>query len=114
MKKDRSKVPVINLDLDEEFTKNSYKLLRELLKIFVKEKPSIQFEINEAFHSHQKQKLDDKLHKLYGSCVYCGLNRLKESIIDLKESINSDNYSEKLLKTFNEEIEYVVEEAKKI
>lgn len=114
MKKDRSNVPIISLDLDKEFTINSNKLLRELLQIFIKETPSLQREINEAFYSQQKQKLDDRLHKLYGSCVYCGLTRLKESLIDLKKSINADNYSEELLKTFNEEIENVIEEAKKI
>ncbi|MES2998711.1 MAG: Hpt domain-containing protein [Pseudomonadota bacterium] len=114
MKKDRSNLPIIDLNLDEEFTKNSNKLLRDLLEMFIEEVPDLQQEINEAFHSKQKSKLNDLLHKFLSSCVYCGLLRLKESLIALKESINNNNYSIELLNHFNKEIETALEEAKKI
>ena len=114
MKKSRSHQPIINLNLGDEFTKNSNKLLRELLQIFIKERISLQQKINEAFHSKEKQKLDDLLHKVYGSCVYCGLDRLKASLIALKTSINNDNFSISSLNIFNEEIENVVKEANKL
>ena len=114
MKKDRSNLPIINLNLDEEFTKNSNSLLRDLLQMFIEETPHLQREINEAFHSKQKIKLNDLLHKFLGSCVYCGFLRLKESLIDLKESTNNNNYSIELLNNFNKDIENALEEAKKI
>ncbi|MES2141498.1 MAG: Hpt domain-containing protein [Pseudomonadota bacterium] len=114
MKESRSHEPIINLNLGDEFTKNSNKLLRELLQMFMKERISLQQKINEAFYSKEKQRSDDLLHKLYGSCVYCGLDRLKASLIVLKTAIKNDNFSEELLNIFNEEIENVVKEADKI
>ncbi len=113
MKQSRSHTPIINLNLDEEFTKDSNKLLRELLEIFIKEIPDTQKEIKAAFDSQEIQKLDDLLHKLYGSCIYCGLDRLKLSLETLKDSVSIGNYSEKLFNIFNEEIENVVKEVKK-
>jgi len=114
MQKDRSHVPIINLNLNKEFTKNSNKLLRELLQIFIEETPRLKEEINEAFDTQQKQKLNDLLHKLYGSCVYCGLTRLTESLIDLKKSINNNKYPKNLLNALNKEIKNGLKEARKI
>lgn len=114
MKKSRSDAPIININLDKEFTNNSNKLLRELLQMFIEERIDLQEEINRAFYSKEKQKLDNLLHKLFGSCVYCGLDRLKESLVALKNSVSNDNYSKELLNSFNKEIENVVKEAKNI
>ena len=114
MKQNRTHTPIINLNLNEEFTKDSNKLLRELLEIFVKEIPGIQKEIKVAFDSQEIQKLDDLLHKLYGSCIYCGLDRLKLSLETLKDSVSNGNYSEDLFNLFNKEIENVVKAVKKI
>lgn len=113
MKKDRSHVPIINLDLEEEFTKDSNKFLRELLQIFIKETPSIQQEINKAFALKQTQRINDLIHKLYGSCVYCGLDRLKESLVDLKESVDRKDYAKDNLDNFNKEVENTITQAKR-
>lgn len=114
MKKDRLHVPIINLNLEEAFTKDSNKFLRELLQIFIKETPGIQAKINKAFDSKENQKLKDLIHKLYGACVYCGLDRLKQSLIDLKESVSKQHYTKERLDSFNKEVENAIEEARKL
>ncbi|BBB15548.1 Hpt domain protein [Candidatus Rickettsiella viridis] len=112
MEKDRPTLAIINLDLDKEFTKDSYKLLRELLQHFIKEVPEFQKEINHAFQDKEKQKLNDQLHKLTGSCLYCGLDRLKTSLLLLKAAINENNYDRNLLDDLNQEMKNAKEEAK--
>ena len=114
MKNDPSRAPIINLNLNKEFTKDSNKLLRELLQFFIKETPGMQQEINKAFHAKQTQELRDLLHKLQGSCVYCGLDRLKESLTELKESVSKEHYAKECLDSFNKEVENALREAKKI
>ncbi len=88
--------------------------MRELLEIFIRETPALQQEINRAFNSKQTQKLNDLLHKLNGSCVYCGLDRLKESLIDMKKSINKEHYDKKDLDCFNKEVNNAIKEADKL
>jgi two-component system, NarL family, sensor histidine kinase BarA len=114
MKKDRENLPIINLNLGEKFTKNSNKLLRELLQMFLKETPAIRQEINKAFNLKQTQELNDLLHKLHASCVYCGLDRLKESLNEVKGAIRHEHYAKKQLESFNKDIEDVITEANKI
>jgi HPt (histidine-containing phosphotransfer) domain-containing protein len=113
MKKARPRTSIISSNPNEEFTKNSNELLRELLEIFIKETPHLQRDINEAFHAKQTFKLNNLLHKFLGSCIYCELDRLQESLIDLRASIKKDNYSMESLKNFNKEIKNALEEAKK-
>ncbi|WP_218814473.1 Hpt domain-containing protein [Rickettsiella endosymbiont of Dermanyssus gallinae] len=113
MEKDRSTLAIINLDLGKEFTKDSYKLLRELLQHFIKEVPEFQKEINQAFQDKEKQKLNDQLHKLTGSCLYCGLDRLKASLLAFKAAINEGNYDRELLDDLNQELESATQEAQK-
>lgn len=114
MAKRRSNLPTINLNIDKEFTKDSNKLLRELLTIFAEEIPGLQEEIFEAFKCKQKEKLNNLLHKLYGSCIYCGLDRLKESLSDLQDTINKNIYSQTSLDSFNKEVKNALEAAKKL
>lgn len=113
MKEDHSILPIINMDLRKEFTKDSHKLLRELLQQFIKEAPAFQKEINHVFQQKEKQALNDQLHKLTGSCIYCGLDRLKASLLILKAAIKENNYDRNLLDDLNQEIESAEEEAKK-
>ena len=113
MKKDHSTLPIINLNLGKAFSKDSHKLLRELLQHFIKEASGFQTEINQAFQDKEKQKLNDQLHKLTGSCIYCGLDRLKASLLVFKAAIKENNYARKLLDDVNQEIESAMEEAKK-
>lgn len=114
MEKKPSDLPIIDENIDKAFTKNSSKILKELLDLFIKETPSLQAEINSAFQNQQQQKLEDLLHKLLGSCTYCGWLRLKVSIIALENAIARQNYSKKLFDQFNLELETALVKAKEI
>lgn len=114
MVKKSSDLPIIDKNIDKVFTKDSNKILKELLDLFIKETPKIRAEINLAFQKKQQQKLREPLHKLLGSCVYCGWMRLKFSIITLENAIAQHNYSNELLDQFNTELEAALDKAKEI
>ncbi len=114
MGKKSSDLPIMDKSIDKVFTKNSNKLLKELLDLFLKETPKIQNEINLAFQKKQQKKLKDLLHKLLGSCTYCGWLRLKVSIMTLEAAITKHNYSMQLLEQFNLELEVALDKAKEI
>lgn len=114
MGKKPSDLPIIDTNIDEIFTKNSNKILKELLSLFLKETPKIQAEINLAFRNKQQKKLEDLLHKLLGSCTYCGWLRLKVTIVTLENAIAKHNYSNELLDQFNLELEATLDKAKEI
>jgi HPt (histidine-containing phosphotransfer) domain-containing protein len=114
MEKKPSDLPIIDKNIDKIFTKDSNKILKELLELFIKETPKLQAEINLAFQNKQQKKIQDLLHKLLGSCAYCGWIRLKVSIVTLENAIAQHNYSKKLLEKFNLEIEAALDKAKEI
>jgi HPt (histidine-containing phosphotransfer) domain-containing protein len=114
MEKKPSDLPIIDTNIDKTFTINSNKILKELLELFIKETPALQAEINLAFRNKQQQKLEDGLHKLLGSCAYCGWLRLKVSIITLEKAIAERNYSNELLEQLNLEIEAALIKAEEI
>lgn len=114
MVKKPSDLPIIDKNIDKVFTKDSNKILKELLDLFIKETPKIRAEINLAFQKKQQQQLSELLHKLLGSCVYCGWIRLKFSIITLENAIAQHNYSNELLNQFNTELEAALDKAKEI
>lgn len=114
MGKKLSDLPIIDNDIHKVFTKDSNKILKELLNLFIKETPKIQTEINLAFEKKQQKKLEDLLHKLLGSCTYCGWLRLKVSIVTLQKAIAKNNYSNELLEEFNLELKVALDKAKEI
>jgi two-component system sensor histidine kinase BarA len=114
MQKKLSHLPIIDEHSGKLFSKNSKQLLRELLEVFIEETPKIQLKINRAHQKREQQRLVDLLHKLYGSCVYCGLLRLKERLIALDYGVKNNDYSDELLNTFNQEINAALNKAKEI
>lgn len=115
MQKKISHLPIIDENLGKLFGQNSKQLLRELLKVFIEETPKIQKKINRAYQKKEQQKLLDLLHKLHGSCVYCGLLRLKESLIALEYGVKKHHkHSDELLSTFNKEINVALNKAKEL
>lgn len=114
MEKKTSDLPLIDKHLDSVLTKDSNKILKELLHLFIKETPSLQTEINLAFQKKQPKKLASLLHKLLGSCAYCGWLRLKISILELEHAIAQHKYSNEQLKQFNTDLEATLDKAKEI
>lgn len=114
MKRKPSDLPIIDKNVSKIFTQDSNKILKELLHIFIKETPKLQAEINLAFQNKQQKKLENRLHKLKGSCVYCGWIRLKARIITLENATAQNNYSKELLEAFNLELKTAMDKAREI
>jgi len=114
MDKKSSELPIIDKNINKVFAKNSNKILKELISLFIGEAPKLQLEINLAFQRKQQKKLENLLHKLKGSCAYCGLIRLKESITLLEKSTSQKKYSKNLLGQFNQKLTATLDEVKKI
>lgn len=114
MEKKLSNLPIIDKNIDKTLAKDSNKILKELLDLFIKETPQLQTEINLAFRKQQQKKLEDQLHKLLGSCAYCGWLRLKVSILTLEKAIAQHNYSNEHLEQLNLEIKAALNKAKEI
>jgi HPt (histidine-containing phosphotransfer) domain-containing protein len=114
MDKKISELPIIDSHINKAFAKNSNKILKELLNLFIEEAPKLQSEINLAFQKKQKNKLEDLLHKLKGSCSYCGWIRLKAVVNLLERSTSQSNYNKDLLDQFNRELKASLDTARKI
>ncbi|MFZ0218775.1 MAG: Hpt domain-containing protein [Candidatus Aquirickettsiella sp.] len=114
MEKKLSNLPIIDKNIDKILTKDSNKILKELLDLFIQETPQLKAEINVAFRKKKQKNLAELLHKLQGSCAYCGWARLKASIIILENATAKHNYSNELLEQFNLELEVALDKAKEI
>ncbi len=82
--------------------------------MFIQETPKLKDEINLAFQKKQQKKIANLLHKLLGSCAYCGWLRLKISILMLENAVAQGNYSHELLEQFNTDVQVTLDKAKKI
>lgn len=114
MDKKLSNLPIIDNNINKVFAKDSNKILKELLKLFIEEAPKLQSEINWAFQQAQAKKLENLLHKLKGSCAYCGWIQLKASIILLEKATSQSKYSKKQLDQFNQALETALDKAKEM
>ena len=88
-------------------------LLKELFTLLVQELPQAHLLINKTINNKKFDEARAQLHKLQGSCVYCGLTRLKEATVALDNAIKADSYTPTLLAVFNEEIQAVMDELKR-
>lgn len=107
-----SNLPTIDWSLGSQLTDNSGEFLHELLIMFAKQVPEMQSSMNEAFNDKKKEEIIDILHKLQGSCVYCGLLKLKAAITELSHSIRTGVFSKELLDHVNQEMTAVLIELK--
>lgn len=114
MEKKTSDLPIVDKHIDNVFTKDSNKILKELLHLFIQETPQLQAEINLAFKRKQPKTIANLLHKLLGSCAYCGWLRLKISILMLENAIAQGKYSHELLEQFNTDVQDTLNKAEEI
>lgn len=91
----------------------SPELLKELFTLLAAELPQAHAIINDTLTNKKFDDARTQLHKLQGSCVYCGLTRLKAATVTLDNAIKNDTYSPPLLAVFNEEIQAVMAELKR-
>ena len=52
-------------------------LARDMLEMLVKNLGGERDAINQAFDNQDFEQLEELVHRLYGSCCYCGVPRLK-------------------------------------
>lgn len=110
MLSDPENLPIIDVNPEESIDSS----LQAIFKLFEQEIPGLQKKINKAFDLKQKEKLNQLLHKLSSSCIYCHLSRLKSSLIILKSSIKGGLFRQKELDRLNQEIENALQALKKI
>ena len=90
---------------------NNTGLAKELLELLLESLPEAKEDINLSFHEQNYDNFYHHVHKLHGSCCYCGVPRLKDATAQLEKVIrkskNFTDYSE-LLIILNREIDAVV------
>jgi len=90
-------------------------LAREMMTLFIKHLPDSHTKINNAVQDKNLQELKNELHKLLGSCSYCGVPRLKVITAEFDQSARhteeTDSFDD-LLEKFNTEVNSVMDAAK--
>ena len=107
-------LPIIDWDYTKLLSGKSAGLTDELLQMFMRLLPTTLSAINEAFAEKDTTELHEQLHKLQGSCTYCGMARLADFVAKLARAVKQQTELEaNWLVTLNEEIELVKTELKK-
>lgn len=68
---------------------NNAQLAKELLSMFALELPQLKQKINASWEKNDINQLKFHIHKLHGSCCYCGANTLKRHLNDIENTIHS-------------------------
>lgn len=94
--------------IDEQLLNNgSPELTREILTLLSIELPKMQMSIHDAFEEQDLTAVHNQLHRLIGSCTYCGLARLKKVALELDQA-RQQPLEQNLLDQFNTEVETVM------
>src|SRR5690606_21196429 len=67
----------IDIALSLKLANNKPALARDMLVMLLQGLPEEQIQINRAFAEQNFEQLEEFVHRLYGSCCYCGVPRLK-------------------------------------
>ncbi|MDR3477016.1 MAG: Hpt domain-containing protein [Gammaproteobacteria bacterium] len=87
---DADPTPVIDWELGIKLAGNNRVLAIDMLKIFAKSLPDEMNAIIQATHTHNTVELLLHLHKLRGGVSYCGLPRLKKTIIAFEKDVKKN------------------------
>lgn len=72
-------------------TQNKKSLANEILNMFKNELPTMKADIQSAYHAKNYENLADLIHKLHGSCCYCGAVDLKSLTARIESDLNENN-----------------------
>lgn len=100
----------VNIALCLKLANNKPALARDMLQMMLSGLPSEKSNINQAVTENNLPALSELIHRLYGSCCYCGVPRLK-SISGLLDKLLHANEFEEALKgidTLNNNIDDVL------
>lgn len=92
--------------IDESvFNQGPPELKNEIYSLLAMQLPSAKNIINTAYEQKNLKILEDELHKLIGTSVYCGLLRLKLSVTQLHSAVKQSVLPEyEHLERFNKDI----------
>lgn len=110
-KTNNTELPIIDWGQETQLAHNASGLTNELLIMFAAQLPETQSGINQAFAQKNYEELNDRLHKLQGGCVYCGLLRLKAAISELTQAFRAtQTVSQQHIDQINHELDAVMAE----
>lgn len=98
----------------QQLSNGPEELTRELYALLAEELPKAKMLINTAINQNDFKKASDELHRLLGSCAYCGLIRLSPIVAKLYDSLKENRYPSDLLDSLNQEIDAVMGELKQL
>jgi len=109
-----SALPVIDNQFKRDLEINKVAMTRQLFSLFVSTLLKEQRQIDEAHHNKEYKLLHDFLHSLNGAACYCGVPRLKETIVLADRALQNSSYDKlaKLLIALDGEIKLVMNYAK--
>lgn len=91
-------------------TNNKPELAKEMVAMLGAELPDMKVDINHAHRTKQFPSLLEKVHKLHGSCCYCGVPQLKHIAATLEMKLKRQDYQQidPLLQALNHEIDHIL------
>lgn len=77
IREDQYNITSVDISLCLKLANNKPTLARDMLVMLLQSLPAEQLQINQAFEQKNFDQLEELVHRLYGSCCYCGVPRLK-------------------------------------
>lgn len=92
-------------------TNNKPELAKEMVAMLCDELPDMQKTINQTFKNQHYAALLETVHKLHGSCCYCGVPDLKKLTATIESKLKEYEYEglEALIEQLNQEIKIILE-----
>ncbi len=93
-----------------KITNNKPELAKEMISMLGAELPDVKRSINQTYREKKFNQLLDHIHKLHGSCCYCGVPHLREITIKLESSLKQKQYQglDDWIKELNLEIDNIL------
>ena len=100
----------VDIALSLRLANNKPALARDMLVMLLKNLDAERNEINQAYEGKDFEQMEVLVHKLYGSCCYCGVPRLKKISSLLDKILQHQQYDQLAapVTTLNNEIEEVL------
>ncbi|HWV16857.1 MAG TPA: ATP-binding protein [Cellvibrio sp.] len=100
----------VNIALCLKLANNKPALARDMLQMMLVNLPDEKADINQAIADKDMDTLSELIHRLYGSCCYCGVPRLKSISGLLDKLLHAKEYTEalKTIATLNNNIDDIV------
>lgn len=94
-----------------KITNNRPELAKEMVAMLGAELPDMKVDINYAHRHKRYPDLLEKVHKLHGSCCYCGVPQLKRIAADLEMKLKRQDFQQldPLLQALNHEIDHILD-----